>query len=88
MNSDMVNPIPHKQLAPKICVQVTPARIAALHLAATQAKLVIPIGFPKHNPINTPTATGWASAARAFPKTGTPAFAKANNGMIKKLTQG
>ena len=68
INSDMVKPMPHSQLAPKICFQATPAGgEASVDLAPSHAKAVIPRGLPTNNPSVTPRVTGWDTAARMFP---------------------
>jgi hypothetical protein len=89
MNSDMVNPMPQSQLAPKICPQETVAgRVANLALVAAQANSEIPMGLPRKSPSATPKLTEFFAAAATFPRMCTPALEKANIGITKKTTHG
>src|SRR5208282_2110516 len=59
INNDMVKPMPHSQLAPIICFQLTPAGAAAIfNFVASQAAAVMPIGLLANSPSATPRATG------------------------------
>jgi hypothetical protein len=89
IKSDIVNPIPQSQLAPKIFLQDTPAGgVASPKRVDNRAKSHIPAGFPRNKPRATPKLTGCLAAADALPRIRTPALANANRGMTKKLTQG
>src|SRR5580698_1158538 len=89
MNSDMVNPMPQSQLAPKICPQETVVgRVANLALVASQANNEIPKGLPRKSPRATPRLTEFFAAATTFPRMCTPALEKANIGITKKTTHG
>jgi hypothetical protein len=89
MKSDIVNPIPQSQLAPKIFSQDTLAGgVASPRRVDNRAKSHIPAGFPRNKPRATPRLTGCLAAAEVFPRMRTPALANANRGMTRKLTQG
>jgi hypothetical protein len=89
MNSDIVKPIPHNQLAAKTLPHDRLAGAVANRLLADiQANNQIPIGLPMNNPRTTPRLTGCLKAGPTFPRIRTPAFASANSGMMRKLIHG
>ena len=47
-----------------------------------------PICFPKNRPKTIPKGTGFSKVANVNPSSDTPAFAKANTGIIPKATYG
>ena len=84
---DMVKPIPQRIDTAKICVKVTPAgNLAAPNLTERKLKMKIPSGLPTNRPRATPRGSADARSAICTPCKDTPAFAKANNGKIKKAT--
>ena len=85
----MVKPMPPKKDTPRICHQFTPRGIVAIPVrTAIQLNRVIPMGLPTTSPSTMPSATGWVKTfINLSPKT-TPAFERANIGIMAKATQG
>ena len=84
---DMVNPIPPKNPAPRICAHDnSPALWERPDRIAKKLAVTIPRGLPMNNPVKTPRLFGDCNSLIHLPVNTIPVFARAKSGMIKKAT--